>query len=105
VPLQLRGARAPGADADEARVQLVEEARLADAGLALDEEHGERSLQRLPGRALERLQLGGAAQQDYRAAAGFLARTHDRSRDEQANIVLAEDGRLERARLGRRLEP
>ena len=87
--------------------QLVEQAGLAEPGLSLDLDQGERrrrSARRTASR--EHLELGCAAEQAKGVTAGIVhGSPPDRSRQQRLDVFLADDRRLERTRLRRRLEP
>src|SRR5205823_6045492 len=104
VPLQLRAARAPDPNVNEARGQLIKEPRLPEPRLPLDHQQGKRTVERLPHAAFERVELARPAEQAEDGMLAGVLRPPDRAWQERADVLLAEDGRLERPRLGGRLE-
>src|SRR4029077_5089841 len=96
VLLELAASRPPDADADQAGRKLVEQARLAEPGVALDLEQRKRAVQGVPCGALEQIELGPPPEGAARAPPDPRRRAYDRARQQCAHVLLTENRGLER---------
>ncbi len=70
VSLELRCRRPANPHVPERAAQLLEDARLAESALSLDEDEPKRPVESAPHHPLERLELRGSAEQAHGGAAG-----------------------------------
>ena len=105
MPLEQRAGGASDPDSLELCLQLVEQSCLAEPRFPFDLDQRDAVVDAALDCLHERVELGAAPEEADGVAAGVRVGASDRARQKRADVLLADDGRLEGARFRAGLEP